>query len=231
MIDDKPEQRDPFEHASAEVRYAAFVDVLGFGVQVLNDFDSAFQTCREILNNWRWHYEFSPDVPARIYSDAILLTAKNLGQLIGAIVTLNMVTLKGDCLIRGGVGSGRHIEVSEGDNVYVVSEALTKAVQLEKGIVWPCVALCKDIMIPPHWWNLRLRNIQRGVLYFDDLIIVNPLNIYWGHAAQARVRQLADAYPKHRAEYDWLLRLTEAIFSDSPLVPPWIMEQNNNAKQ
>ncbi|MDH4231292.1 MAG: hypothetical protein OEW04_04590 [Nitrospirota bacterium] len=227
MTDDKPEQRDPFEHASAEVRYAAFADVPGFGAKVADDFDAAFQKCREILNNWRWHREFSPEVTVRIYSDAIALTSKNLGQLIGALVTLHVVTLKGDYLIRGGVGSGRHIEVSEGDNLYVVSEALTKAAARKKGAGWPCVALCEDIRIPPQWWDVRLRNIQRGVLYFDGLTIVNPLNIYWGHAAQDRVRQLAAAHPNHRSEYEWLLRLTEAIFSDSPLVPPWVMEQNS----
>lgn len=230
-MDDDYEQSEPFEGATAEECYVAFVDVLGFGTQVLNDFDSAFQAYREILNNWRWHYKFSSDVPARIYSDAILLTSTNLGQLIGAVVTLNMVTLMGDCLIRGGIAKGRHIEASEGENVYVVSEALTKAVHLEKSTGWPCVALCKDIKIPPHWWDLQYRNIQRGILYFDDLIIVNPLNIHWGRSAQTRVCQLAAAYPEHQSKYDWFLRLTETIFSDIPLVPPWIVEENSNAQQ
>lgn len=230
-MDDDYKQPDPFEGASTEECYVAFVDVLGFGTQVLNDFDGAFQAYREILNNWRWHYKFSPDVPARIYSDAILLTSSNLGQIIGAVVMLNMVTLMGDCLIRGGIGKGRHIEAVDGDNVYVVSEALTKAVQLEKSIGWPCVALCEDITIPRERWNLKHKNIQRGLLYFDNLTIVNPLNLSWGRSAQTRVCQLASAYPEHQSKYDWFLRLTEAIFSDVQLVPPEIMENKGDAQQ
>lgn len=197
----------------------AFVDVLGFGAQVLNDFNNAFATYREILKNWRWHYEFSADVPARIYSDAILLTSEHLGKLIGAVVTLNMVTLMGDCLIRGGIGWGQHIEVADGSNFYVVSEALTEAVQIEKTVKWPCVALSDKIAIPSHWWNPSVRNIERGILYFNGLTLVNPLTLSWGQSAQTRVCQLSNTYPEYQSKYDWFLKLTDAIFCDEPLVP------------
>lgn len=216
-------EQDPFEGAIPEERFVAFVDILGFGAAVLRDFDSAVSIYRDILSRWRWQYKFQPDVPMRIYSDALLLTSGSLGGLVGAIRTLNMLTLMGDCMIRGGIGYGKHIELSEGTNVYVVSEALTEAAKIEKTVRHPCVALSDRIEVPRSWWHPGARNLDRVLLYFDGLVIVNPLSLFWGQSAQMRAAQLAVAHPQHREKYEWFLKLTEAIFSSEQLVPQWAL--------
>jgi hypothetical protein len=184
---EEPQDNLPIDNVFPKFCYVAYLDILGFGTQVLNDFDSAVIAYREILDHWRWHFEFYKDVPAHIYSDSIILSSFDLIKIIKAVITLNMVTLMGDRLLRGGIGYGKHIEVTEDSHIYVVSEALTEAVSIEHNVRRPCVALSERIAIPSEWWTPHLRNIERGILYYDGLTLVNPLNCaYHRHSFNLR---------------------------------------------
>lgn len=146
---------DAFRGTHISERYAAFVDLLGYGAQAMNDFEGTVEIYKGILHRWQWLYEFQPDVPATIYSDAILLTSDDLGPLIQAVNTLNMLTLMGDCLLRGGIGYGCHLEASQEVNTYVVSEAITRATSMEKSIGHPCVTVDSSVTIPKDRWDDR----------------------------------------------------------------------------
>jgi len=103
--------------------------------------------------------------------------------------------------------------------LYVVSEALVKAVEIEKSVKYPCVSFHPEIQIPDGWWKRDFHPIDRGVLYFDGIKLVNPFNRYWFQSAMTRVAMAASEQPEHKAKHDWFLRLYEAVANGDPLVP------------
>src|SRR3989337_3264109 len=139
--------------------------------------------------------------------------------MIGVIQGLHMLTLGHDCLVRGGIGFGKHIEVHQSNNFLVVSQALVQAVEVEKKIKHPCVALHNSIEVPQDWWNADIPPERRGLMYFEGIRLISPFNIGWGQSAMTRVAQLSVQYPEYNDKYDWFLRLYEAWYSGDPLVP------------
>src|SRR2546426_6280629 len=117
MTDDGPRATDvpaefltfrPFDGIVPGSRYVAFVDVLGFGAQILRDFDGAFRAYRALLDEW--HTIWRPvrrEVSVTTYSDALLITASGLGPLTAAVNGLSFVSLMNNALIRGGIGFGK----------------------------------------------------------------------------------------------------------------------------
>jgi hypothetical protein len=100
-----------------------------------------------------------------------------------------------------GIGYGRHLEARESANIYVVSEALTRAAILERQVSHPCVAFDASVTIPTEWWAGYPSNLLRPVLFFDGLNIVNPFNQYWYQSAAVRVAELSIDFPEHRAKF------------------------------
>jgi hypothetical protein len=215
----------PFLGILPELKYVAFIDILGFKNSVQNNFDKMITVYQSILNHWNWHYAYSPNVSLRIYSDSLLLCSSDFVELISSIVNLCMVTLWDNFMVRGGIGYGKHMEVVESGNYYTLSHALIEAVQIEKTIMYPCVAISPKINIDIGWWDPRPSNFLRKILYFEDVIIVNPFNMAWGYSARSRVLMLLEQFPEYKEKYHWFLRLYEAVTSDEPLIPHWVIEQ------
>jgi len=220
----------PFKGVKPENHYVAFVDILGFGSQIERNFETMLsvyenlvgdsQELHESLENTAAFLGMRLDVTLKVFSDAFLLTSSHLDGLIHAVKAIHMVTLFHDCLVRGGIAYGKHLEVNDSRNIYVVSQALVKAVGIEKKIRHPCVAIHDDVEIPGEWWDPACSNFQRGVLYFEGMRIVNPFNLFWGFSAMRRVRRLLDQYSQHSKKYQWFLKLYEVVGSDIPLIPP-----------
>jgi hypothetical protein len=123
-----------------------------------------------------------------------------------------------NALIRGGIGFGKHVEVHEAGNAYVVSEALTRAVEVEKHIGYPCVGLHESVDVPSDWWQLP--NLARPIVHFEGLTFVNPFGAFWYRSAAGRVQVLKARYPDQHVKHDWFLRLYESFENDVALVPP-----------
>lgn len=206
--------------AGAEEKYVAFVDILGFSGNVVRGFDAVLETYENLLRGLESLQWMRPDVALSLYSDSFLLVSSQLGPLVAVTQALHMQTLIWDCLVRGGIAYGKHLEVSVPPHLFMVSEALVKAVAVEKSLGFPCVALHPAIEVPDSWWTGYERNLDRGVLYFGGQRIVNPMNIAWGQSAGTRVAQMVDAHPEHRDKYEWFLELHQAVFSPVPMVPP-----------
>lgn len=218
-------KREPVE------MYAAFLDVLGFSAKTIHEFDDTVKVYEELINSWNYHYEYHQDVSLTIYSDSLLLTSAHLGHLVGAINTLHMVTTMADCLLRGGVAFGRHIELRDRENIFVVSEALTLAAQIERQVTHPCVAFHESVRIPEQWWvpyRPDVPNLLRPVLYFDNKRIVNPFNQFWYQSAAVRAGQLATKYPEHQRKYDWFLDLHIAVSESALMIPPDIPTEHRH---
>ena len=215
----------PFEHPNVGTAYVAFLDVLGFSQRIENGFDEALGAYRELLRNVEM-FEPSSSISLRVYSDAILVSSPELVPVIKAVHTLNMLTLFGSCLVRGGIGYGLHAEEESGANTFVVSQALSRAVEVEKRIRRPCVGLHASVDMPDIFWLNDADNYLRPLLFFDGIVLVNPFNIGWGVSARHRVAMMRDEYPEHSEKYDWFLRLYDAVSSGENLVPLIIAPNN-----
>ena len=213
------ERQSVFHGKSARPMYLAFVDILGFGDRVKRGFDEVLKVYDDVLHSAEILKGMREEVIVRVYSDAFLLSCERLGPLVGVIQGLHMQTLSHDCLIRGGIGYGEHIEAADDNNLYVVSQALVKAVDVEKSIKYPCVAFHPEIVIPQEWWKTNVHPIYRGVLCFEGIKLVNPFNRYWFQSSMTRVAMAKRETPEHKEKHDWFLRLYEAVASGQLLVP------------
>jgi hypothetical protein len=213
-----------FSSSVPQQRYVAFVDVLGFGAHILRDFEGAFSLYKQLLQEWHgiWRPGVGHEVAVTIYSDALLLTTSDLRELTLAVNGLSFVSLMNNTLVRGGIGFGKHVEVHEGGDVYVVSEALTRAVEVEKHVRFPCVGLHESVDVPSDWWSLP--NIARPIIHFEGTTLVNPFGAFWYRSAAGRVQLLKEKYPDQHAKHDWFLRLYDSFEKNAPLIPPQTIE-------
>lgn len=201
-------------------QYVGLLDVLGWNRYVKTDFKRAVEVYDWILDNCDFVKGLTNVPSMRIFSDSILLVSSELSSIVAAANTLQYAALFQDCLLRGGIARGKHVELGSQAQLYVVSEALTHAATLEKEVKKPCIVL--DPGIVPRIPSPVLRTInpfQRLILFFDGLWIVNPFNIAWGVSAATRVTQLKERYPEHSDKYNWFLSLYDTVKSWGPLEP------------
>jgi hypothetical protein len=216
----RPDINSVFASGSRSAKYVALIDVLGFSSRVLADFDSALGTFERVLESTALVNDLIEEVDLRVYSDSFLLVSDSFDRIVAAAQGVLRQTLSNDYLVRGGIAYGRHFDESRPPNTYLVSEAVVKAAMVEKSVKFPCVAIHPDIAVAEDWWGPATSNLQRGLLYFGGLVLVNPCMTGWGASARTRVEQMLDAHPEHREKYKWFLELHDAIFSPVPMVPP-----------
>jgi hypothetical protein len=200
-------------------RYVGFCDILGFSNRILTDFKGTLEVYK------RFGETFSgvpiEEVQVTIYSDAVLITGKSLGRVSCAIQNLWFIALAHDLMIRGAITKGRYWEQRQGNHLLVVSDALVRAVKLERSVGVPAVVIADDIEIPDEVWLHRFAAglFQTPILHFRDRNIVNPFNIFWFQSAGNRASQLMEASPSYRDKYLWFLALHEAVGNGLELIP------------
>jgi hypothetical protein len=128
-------------------------------------------------------------------------------------------------MIRGAITRGRYWERRHGNHLLVASDALVRAVKLERSVTVPAVIVADDVEIPDGYWLNRFTLGQLGtsLLHFRDRNIVNPFNQFWFLSASVRASQLMIESPAHRDKYLWFLALHDAVANGHDLVPPSIM--------
>lgn len=208
------------------MRYVAFCDVLGFSNAVVDQFDATISVYRDFMVRMR-DWPFPNKAEVSIYSDSILIVSDDLPAVIYAVKNLWFATLSQDWLIRGGIAYGRYWECRENGNLFVVSDALVRAVKLESTISVPAVGFCPEVDLTLSPWVTRFEHglLQAPVLHFSDLSFVNPFNPFWFQSARTRVRQILSANPAHKVKYDWFLDLAEAVDQNKALVPVHVWDE------
>jgi len=219
-----PERIDIAE-GDVQYKYVAFCDVLGFSNEVMSDFDAASKVYVDFINSVRTMQNIGT-AEVVVYSDSILVTGDDLFSVLQAVNLLWWSALLNDWMLRGGVAYGRVWTRREGTHLFVVSEPLVKAAQIEKSVRVPAVALAKDIEIPEEAWVHRFSAgaLSTPLLHFGGLNIVNPFNSFWFQSAITRVSQLLERFPMHSDKYYWFLALTGEVNVDAPLVPPAVLK-------
>ena len=172
-------------------------------------------------------WAFPEKASISVYSDSILIVCDELPPILYAVQSLWFATLTQDWLIRGGIAYGKYWEDRSNGNLFVVSDALVRAVRLESTIKVPGVVLSPEIEVPLSAWVARFRDGPFSVplLHFDGHHVVNPFNPYWFASARMRVCQLMEESPQHAKKYEWFLKLADQVEGNEPLVPQSALEE------
>ena len=213
------------EDGAVRERYVAFCDVLGFSNAVKKDFVAASKVYVDFINSVRLMEPIGP-AEVTVYSDSILVTSDELAPVLSTVKLLWWAALLNDWLIRGGVAYGRVWQHQTGKDLFVVSEPLVKAAQIEKTIRVPAVAVDPSIAIPMELWLPRFASgpLSGSLLHFGGMSIVNPFNPFWFQSAYTRVAQLLEDSPQHSEKYYWFLALAEQVgANEAALVPPEVL--------
>ncbi len=209
--------------AGKDVRYVGFCDILGFSNRILTDFDRTL----EIYKEFGRALSGLPIKGAQstMYSDAVLITSESLGRVVASVQALWFVALSHDLMIRGAITKGHYWARREGEHLLVASDALVRAVKLEKSIGVPAVFIADDVEIPEEFWLKRFQGglLDTPLLHFRDRNVVNPFNTFWFTSAETRTLQLMAASPAHRDKYLWFLTLHKAVSDGQELVPPQVL--------
>lgn len=208
------------------MRYVAFCDVLGFSNAVQERFEEVIEVYDQftrLMDDW----PFPEKVEVCVYSDSILLVCDEIAPLLQALQSLCFATLGHDLLIRGGIAYGKYWERREKGNLFVVSDALVRAVKLESTIKIPGIGFSSEVDIPLSAWMPHFANqvFLSPVLHFEGQTVVNPFNMYWFESSKSRVRQMAARFPEHGKKYEWFLQLAAAVETGEIMVPSLIIDQ------
>lgn len=208
------------------MKYVAFCDVLGFANAVQDRFEETmdiYEQFAQLMKNW----PISDQVEVCVYSDSILIVSDELGPLLTTVQNLSFATLANNLLIRGGVAYGKYWERKEKGNLYVVSDALVRAVKLESNIKIPGVGFSSEVELPiqawlPHFYESVFTS---PVLHFRGINVVNPFNHFWFASAKNRVAMMLERFPEHSAKYEWFLDLAASIDNSDLMVPQQVVDQ------
>jgi len=209
------------EDGTVRNRYVAYCDVLGFSAAVTSDFSEASKVYVDFINQVRTMETIGP-AQVTVYSDSILVAADDLAPVLSTVKILWWAALFNDWLIRGGVAYCRVWQYGNGNSLFVVSEPLIKAVQIEKATRVPAVQISPDLEIPESLWVTRFARspLSTSVLHFGGMNIVNPFNPFWFQSACTRVAQLLERYPHHSDKYYWFLALAEQVQNSAAALVP-----------
>ena len=200
-------------------KYVGYCDILGFSNAVISKFDETIKVYTE-FRKFLSFYKIE-NITISIYSDSIMVVGDTLFNVAEAIQILHLFTLRDKWLIRGGIAYGKHWKESDENNLFIVSEALVKAVAIEKEIRYPIIAVSEEINIDFNYW-ISVLNRQYGewpIIYFDKKNIVNPMCKYWFKSAIVQLNGLKSQYPEHFAKYNYLLNIFDDMNLQKPIFP------------
>lgn len=226
MMSTKPENQAKENSEVIPIKYVAFCDVLGFSQAVENHFDQTIAVYKEFMGSIRdWPFPEKADIS--VYSDSILIVCSELPPLLYAVQSLWFATLTQNWLIRGGIAYGKYWEERENGSLFVVSDALVRAVRLEASVRVPAVVISPEVELSMAPWVTRFSHgpFAAPLLHFQGINFVNPFNPYWFASARMRISQLWSEFPQHEEKYRWLLALSDALEREETLVPDLVVQE------
>lgn len=214
--------------SGVDTRYLAYCDILGFSARILTDFENTLKSYREFSKQMSGPASNVKDVQTTMISDGIMMTGMSLDRVLVATQSLWFWALAHNFMIRGAITKGRYWEQRQGNHLFVVSDALVRAVRIEKSVGFPAVVIADDVEIPESYWVARFKPSGAFVtplLHFRDRNIVNPFNLMWGQSARHRASLLMNEHPEHKDKYLWFIALYEAVAGGEQLVPPDVFKR------
>jgi hypothetical protein len=207
-----------------ENKYVAFCDILGFSNSVINEFDKVIAIYKDFRNEID-KYDFFK-LKISIYSDSILIMSDDIIEITKAVQILLWRALSYGWIIRGGIAYGKHWKESDENNLFIVSEALVKAVNIEKTIKHPIIVISDEIDLGLEYWQLGFEYsvFDLPIINYNNQNIVNPFNNYWFKSAEIKLNELKNIYVSHSHKYEYLLEIIEAIKTNQEFIPQSIID-------
>jgi hypothetical protein len=208
-----------------ENKYVAFCDILGFSNKVLSDFEDTVNVYREFKKELVEPNIIEVDIS--IVSDSIMIVSDDFFKVAEAVqILVSWTCSRKKWLVRGGVAYGKHWEQRDGNNLLVVSEALVKAVNIEKAIKHPIIAVSDEIPLGLEYWLRGFGNsvFSLPIINYDNTNIVNPFNNYWFGSAEVKLKEMKNDNPTHATKHDYLLDLIEAIKRGDCFIPQAVID-------
>lgn len=209
-----------------ENKYVAFCDILGFSDAVTNRFDEVIELYAKFKEKLAGYPELSL-LKTSIYSDSIIIVGDRLIDVAKTVQILLWHTLLNGWIIRGGIGYGKHWLQSDENNLLVVSQALVNAVNIEKAIKIPVIAISNDIPLTfEDYWKFAFVTdfFLFPIIHHKGVNIINPFNQYWFNSAETNFNKLKEKYPEQSEKYNYLLGLVKAKKENESFVPQIILD-------
>lgn len=179
-----------------DMEYCAFIDILGFKNKMLNfeealkyyeSFFSVYEAfskmhdsmiagisdaAKELLRNERP----KSVVNKYIFSDSIILSSPDWKDLLFRIAHVMSWLLSSGFLFRGGIGYGKHSSNTQSDRMYIVSEGLVQAVEIEGKVAnYPRIVVSQATMDSITGQLGSLYDLNHLLIQSeDDLWFINP---------------------------------------------------------
>lgn len=191
-------------------KYLAFIDVLGASEKWLEDFDKTKQEYLDVIDDvfYLVPAETRNRVAISVVSDSFIVESE---ELLGVIVVGQLMHMQAmqrhNWMLRGGLSFGRHQEIRDDKGMQVMSEALVRAVAIEKNTRMPRVEIDSRITIPERERWEKEHPFLRPYIDYDGRLQINPFNVAWGSSFAFRVKCLKEDYPAYSDKYDWFLDL------------------------
>jgi len=204
-----------------EYKFVAYCDILGFSNAVSAEFENTVMIYRQFKEELKMS-EIFKEVEISVVSDSIMIVGDKLIKVAEAVQMLILWTAsRKEWLVRGGIAYGKHWKQIDGSNILIVSEALVKAVNIEKTIKHPVITISDEISLGLEYWGHAFGNsvFNLPIINYDNNNIVNPFNNYWFKSAEIILHQLKSKHHEHSSKYDYLLKLIDAVKKNECFVP------------
>lgn len=207
-----------------EHKYVAFCDLLGFSNAILTDFDKVLDVYKDFNEALNGHRTIFSDVS--LFSDAVVITSDSLAEVCSAVQILYAVCIRHGFLMRGGIGYGKHWKQMTANDILLASEALVKAVGIEKSHKKPVIIIDPQIELTfENCWSNSFRNFfEVQILYYEGDIIVNPFGLYFYNTGIYLLKDLKAQHPRFADKYDYLLSIGIARENNYCFVPPDVIK-------
>jgi hypothetical protein len=210
--------------------YVAYMDILGWSNQIDSDFEATLELYNYLITSVNDARELaSSPLTLRIVSDSIFVVSEHLQPVLQASNLLQHDALANDCLLRGGIAFGKHVELADQGNLYVLSKPLVAAARIEESVTYPCISLDPELIKESDYGKLAsIPLLTRLVLFYEGLWLVKPFNIMWLQSACSRVLNMRELFPQHSRKYDWFVELYDTFTSGASMLPESVNAPQNN---
>lgn len=209
-----------------ENKYLAFCDIMGFKNQVLNNFGLTHEIYQEFINGLGFK-EIYKEVEISMYSDSIIVVGNDLFRVCEAVQILQSMTLRRKWLVRGGIAYGRHWKKSDKNNLFVVSEALVKAVLIENTIKHPIICISSEITIEMNYWFwcIPRSKFDYPIIHYKGNNIVNPFHNYYFKSAEIDLNIMKNDKPEYSDKYDYIINMMDEIRANQTFIPEKVIQE------
>lgn len=218
-----------FRELKTEVRFCAFIDILGFGNRIIEEWDRALEHYGKVMEGsllWplamNLFAQYAPDFfdhsEVMVLSDAIIISSDTMPAVLMSSLMAYSLALYNGVPLRGWISSGKHVHKRTAKFDFLVSEALVRSYRGEQNqAIYPRIVIdpiivneIDPVMYPfviqgeDNFWFLNpLPEVTKKNLTILAVFIIDSLKQY-------------SQQPDILKKYCWLADLYNSILCGKP---------------